>query len=400
MVKYSLAESSWGQEELDAIQNVIKSNRYSMGPYVKKFEEEFTKFFGSKFAIMVNSGSSANLLAVSSLFYQKNNLLKRGDEVIVPAVSWSTTYSPLYQYGLKVKFVDINLETLNFDIEALESAITENTRMIFAVNLLGNSNEYDKIQKMINGRNIILIEDNCESMGATHQGKFTGTFGEMGTFSTFFSHHISTMEGGMIVTDNQELYHIMLSTRSHGWTRTLPKNNLVTGTKSAIEFEESFKFVLPPGYNLRPLEMSGAVGLEQLKKLPDFITNRRNNYSLAKKELGTKPFMKMQKEIGESSCFGFSFLIDSNAPFTRLELVNFLETNGIDCRPIVAGNFTKKDALKYFDYEIAGDLKNADKVDSHGFFVGNHHFSINEQIHWLSNRLDEFMKPFTKQNSE
>lgn len=394
MVKYSLAESSWGKEELAAIQKVIESDRYSMGPYVQQFEKDFADFFGSKYAVMVNSGSSANLLAISALFYTKKNNLKRGDEVIVPAVSWSTTYSPLYQYGLKLKFVDIDRQTLNFDLDALEKAITKNTRVIMSVNLLGNSNDFDRINKMIEGKDIILLEDNCESMGATFKGKQAGTFGKMGMFSTFFSHHMSTMEGGMIVTDDEELYHIMLSTRSHGWTRTLPKQNLVTGIKSDVEFEESFKFVLP-GYNLRPLEMSGAIGIEQLKKLPSFVENRRKNAELFLKLFKNHPYIEAQKEVGESSWFGFALILKENAPYTRAQLVAHLQNHQIECRPIVTGNFAKNDVVKdYFDHEIHGKLTNAEHIDVNGFFVGNHHFAMTEQIEWLRHQVDELSKGY------
>jgi hypothetical protein len=205
---------------------------------------------------------------VAALFYTKNPRIKLnpGDEVIVPAVSWSTTYYPLYQYGLKIKFVDIDLETLNYDLSQLSQAISSKTKAIVAVNLLGNPNDFSQIKKIIGGRDITLIEDNCESLGAEFEGKKAGTFGLMGTFSTFFSHHISTMEGGLIVTNDEELYHILLSLRAHGWTRNLPKENHVCGTKGDDPFEESFRFVLP-GYNVRPLEMSGALGIEQVKKL-------------------------------------------------------------------------------------------------------------------------------------
>ena len=231
---------------------------FSMGKYVAEFEKQFAEFVGSKYCVMVNSGSSANSLAIASMFYRSDNPLKAGDEVIVPAVSWSTTYYPLYQYGLKIKFVDINKDTLNLDLEQLESAISEKTRAILSVNLLGNPVDYKKLKKMIVGKNIELLEDNCESLGATLNGKQAGTFGLMGTYSSFFSHHISTMEGGLVVTDDEELYHIMLSVCSHGWTRHLPKENKLC-VKSDNPFEESFRFILP-GYNLRPLDMSGALG--------------------------------------------------------------------------------------------------------------------------------------------
>ena len=260
--KYELACSSWDEKEIEAIKDVIKRDCYTMGNSVKQFETDFAKYTDHKYCVMVNSGSSANLLAIAALFYRKENPLKRGDEVIVPAVSWATTYYPLYQYGLKLKFVDVNLQTLNMDMDALEAAITEKTRLIFAVNLLGNSNEYDRIKKLISGKNIILLEDNCESLGGRYNNKPLGSIGLMGTYSTFFSHHMATMEGGVIGTDDEELYHILLSLRSHGWTRHLPKENKLC-KKTDNNFEESWRFILP-GYNVRPIEMMGAIGKDDL----------------------------------------------------------------------------------------------------------------------------------------
>ena len=194
-----------------------------MGEYVKRFENNFGKFINRKFCVMVSSGSAANVLSIASLFYTKKPMLKIGDEVIVPAVSWSTTYFPLQQFGLKLKFVDIDLRTLNYDLKALKEAVSNNTKMIVAVNLLGNPNDFDKIKNIIEDKNIIIFEDNCESLGAEFKDKQAGTFSLLGTFSTYFSHHISTMEGGFVTTDNEELYHILLSIRAHGWTRNLLK---------------------------------------------------------------------------------------------------------------------------------------------------------------------------------
>ena len=227
--KHQLATSSWGDGEISAMNDVIAEGNFTMGKRVKLFEEKFSEFIEAKYCVMVNSGSSANLLMIAALFYSKQSTLKlkRGDEIIVPAVSWSTTYFPLYQYGLKIKFVDIDLETLNYDLSQLETAISKKTRAIMAVNLLGNSNDFDHILNLISGTDIVLVEDNCESMGAEFSNKKTGTFGVMGTFSTFFSHHISTMEGGIIATDDKELYQILLSLRAHGWTRDLPNNNFI-----------------------------------------------------------------------------------------------------------------------------------------------------------------------------
>ncbi|WP_434428996.1 DegT/DnrJ/EryC1/StrS family aminotransferase [Aeromonas veronii] len=230
-MKYSLASTTWDHAEYSALQRVIDSEMFTMGKEVAAFELDFAAFIGSKFAVMVNSGSSANLAMIAALMFRKEGGIKRGDEVIVPAVSWSTTYHPLQQYGLKLKFVDIDRDTLNFDLEQLAEAITENTRVILAVNLLGNPNDFNKINGLIKNKNILLLEDNCESLGATYCGKQAGTFGLMGTYSSFFSHHISTMEGGLVVTDDEELYHILLCVRAHGWTRNLPKFNHVCGEK-------------------------------------------------------------------------------------------------------------------------------------------------------------------------
>ncbi len=385
-IKFPLASSSWDKEELQAIYSVIEKDMYSMGKSVVLFEKEFAKYLQSKYCVMVNSGSSANLLAIASLFYTQKPLLKKGDEVIVPAVSWSTTYFPLQQYGLKLKFVDIDLETLNFDLEALSEAVTENTKIILAVNLLGNPNNFDKIKHIIGIKDIILMEDNCESMGAEYKGKQAGTFGLLGTFSTFFSHHMSTMEGGLTCTDNEELYHIMLSMRSHGWTRHLPYDNKVT-KKSDDPFQESFRFILP-GYNLRPLEMSGAIGIEQLKKLPKFLEKRRENAIYFQELFNESENFYIQKNIDNSSWFGFSLIIKPTSPLKREEVVKKLQDNHIECRPIVTGNFVKNEVIKYFDYQVHGELKNSGYLDSNGFFVGNHHFDIKDKIHRLKNLLD------------
>lgn len=391
MIKYLLASSTWDSAELEAIQRVINSNRFTMGGTVKKFEELLVNFTGSKYCVMVNSGSSANLLAVASLFYHKTKKLKRGDEVIVPAVSWSTTYYPLYQYGLKLKFVDVDINTLNYNIHELAAAVTNNTEMVLAVNLLGNPNDFEAINTIIGPRDIILIEDNCESMGAEFQNKQAGTFGLLGTYSSFFSHHISTIEGGMIVTDDEELYHILLSLRAHGWTRDLPKENKVSGIKSESYFDESFKFVLP-GYNVRPTEITAATGIEQLRKLPDFLKVRRQNAYTFKELFGDSPYFRIQQEVGKSSWFGFSLIIRDGVTLHRDDVVERLISAGIECRPIVGGNFTKNKVIKWFDYEIFGSLKNAELVDKNGFFVGNHHFDIKEQLVFLKQILDKCVK--------
>ncbi|WGO83647.1 DegT/DnrJ/EryC1/StrS family aminotransferase [Arsenophonus apicola] len=388
MINFPLTISTWDQCELDAIQRVIDSNMFTMGESVRQYEKDFAHYFGSKYAVMVSSGSTANLLMIASLFFTKNPKLKRGDEIIVPAVSWSTTYFPLQQYGLHVKFVDIDKKTLNMDLDKLKLAITEKTKAILTVNLLGNPNDFNVINKIIAGKDIFILEDNCESMGATLNGRQAGTFGLMGTFSSFFSHHIATMEGGCIITDDEELYHILLCIRAHGWTRNLPKFNHITGQKSDDPFEESFKFVLP-GYNVRPLEMSGAIGIEQLKKLSNFIEIRRRNAAIFKELFQDHPYIDIQQETGESSWFGFALILKEYAPISRADLVKKLVDAGIECRPIVTGNFLKNsEVLRFFDYTVSGEIKDAEYVDKHGLFVGNHQVDLSKQIHYLYKLLE------------
>lgn len=385
--RYSLASSSWDHSEIEAIQRVIRSGNFSMGHEVSEFEKEFASYTGSKYCVMVSSGSSANLIMTAALFYQKNPSLCRGDEIIVPAVSWSTTYYPLYQYGLKLKFVDIDTETLNYDLASLQAAISAQTKAIMIVNLLGNPNEFDTIKEIVKHRkDITLIEDNCESLGATYKNQQCGTFGVMGTYSFFYSHHMATMEGGAVVTDDEELYHILICLRAHGWTRNLPKKNHVCGTKSDDIFEESFRFILP-GYNVRPLEMSAATGREQIKKLSKFIENRRKNATLFQELFSNSENFIIQKEISKSSWFGFSLVIHPESKLQRRNIIYTLHEAKIECRPIVTGNFAKNHVLKYFQHETSGTLKNANLIDKNGFFVGNHHFPIPDMLNHLYKTL-------------
>ena len=379
--QFPLATSSWDDAEYQAMHDVIASGQFSMGPKVQACEERFAAYAGTRFAVMCNSGSSANLLMIAALRFTANPALRldRGDEVIVPAVSWSTTYSPLEQYGLHLRFVDIDLETLNFDLAALEAAVTPRTRAIFCVNLLGNPNDFAAIKALADRHGLVLLEDNCESMGAAFNGRKTGSFGVMGSQSCFFSHHISTMEGGLVTTDDEELYHLMLSLRAHGWTRQLPVENRIVGHKLDDPFEESFRFVLP-GYNLRPLEMSGAIGVEQVAKLPRLIGERRRNGALFQQRMADHPDLLIQREVGESSWFGFSLVIRPGSDLTRSALMQRLDALGFEYRPIVSGNFARKEVVRYFDHSIAGDLKNADHIDAHGLFIGNHHYPIDDAI--------------------
>ena len=388
MAKYSLASTTWDEQEIDAINDVVKSGKYSMGERVLAFEAEFAKKMGSKFAVMVNSGSSANLILVSACRYLKKPKLMPGDEVIVPAVSWSTTYYPVTQIGAVLKFVDINPNTLNIDVTKIEEAITRKTKAILVVNLLGNPADWDSLKKIADKHGLLLLEDNCESLGATLGGKQLGTFGLGGTYSSFFSHHISTMEGGLIATDDEELYQVMKSLRAHGLTRDLPEKNYVYD-KTGNAWDDLFRFVLP-GYNVRPLEMEAAIGSVQLRKLDSFIAARRKNAELFKSAMHGLYGYRIQKENGDSSWFGFSLILEGKLKGKRAGLIAALTQAEIDSRPIVTGNFARNPVIEHLPHLEIGPLPGADDIHDNGLFVGNHHYDLSNELDLLIETLKNF----------
>ena len=385
--KYPLAVNTWDNKEIIKIKNLLDKKKLTMGKYVNQYERMFAKKNKNKFAIMTNSGSSSNLLMFSSLLYtkQKKLKIKQGDEVIVPAVSWSTSYTPIYQLNLKMKFVDIDLDTLNYDLKELKKSITKKTRIILCVNVLGNPNNFSKIKRIIKNKKIILIEDSCEAMGAKFGKLHVGNFGIMSSFSSYFSHHISTIEGGIVTTDNKELYHIMLSLRAHGWTRDLPNKNLIL-RKSKNKFDEMYNFILP-GYNLRPTEINGVAGIEQLKKLNNFLKIRRKNAAIFVKLFKNNKLFKIQKEVEKSSWFAFSFIIKKRSYKKFKELIRILETLKIEYRPIISGNFADKYVSKKYFKVRNKNLKNAKYLDKFGIMIGNNPIDMSHILKKLSNKL-------------
>ncbi|MEC7691412.1 MAG: DegT/DnrJ/EryC1/StrS family aminotransferase [Pseudomonadota bacterium] len=387
---YELAVPTWGQEELDALNTVIRSGYFTMGKKVAEFEQAFADYHGVKHGIMVNSGSSANLISTAALFFKKDRPLQRGDEVIVPAISWATTFHPLQQYGLKLRFVDVSLEDLNVDITKLESAINENTRMIVGVSILGNPAALDKMRALADKHDLYFLEDNCESMDAEINGKKAGTFGDLNTFSFFFSHHISTIEGGMILTDNDELYELCRCLRAHGWSRDLPEDSLLYERRSN-DMYEAYRFLLP-GYNVRPTELNAAVGLEQLKKLPGFTAARQKNWALFTSLFADDERFIIQKENGKSSCFSFTIILNPEINLDRDAIFQALTDADIGFRIITGGNFLRHDVIKYYNFTTEGEIKNAEIAHDYGFFVGNHPFDLSEQIETLYRVLDNSAK--------
>lgn len=344
-----LASSTWGAEELDAIRGVVESGQFTMGERTREYEASFARYIGTRYAVACNSGSSANLLMVAAytLRYGKG-------VVIVPAVAWSTSYSPFQQYGWRLVFLDVDRETLNYKpVDLWRAAEKYEDPVILAVNLLGNPNDFNAFPRKVH-----VLEDNCESLGAEYEDakagwKKTGSFGLMASHSTFFSHHICTMEGGMVTTNDEWLYQAMLCLRSHGWTRHLPESN-VFGVKPG-----KFDFLFP-GYNVRPTEMQSAIGLRQLEKLPKLIEGRRENASRFP--------LKTQKETGKSSWFGFTVF---EGDVERVSKV-------AETRPVVTGNFLRSPSIRFYDHEVFGDTPNADYIHDRACFIGNSH----ERVDW------------------
>jgi CDP-4-dehydro-6-deoxyglucose reductase, E1 len=380
---YDLASTTWGDEERAAIQRVGQSDRYTMGEEVRRFEEEFAAKFGMRHAVMVNSGSSANLVGIAALFYKRDRPLQRGDEVIVPAISWATTYHPLQQYGLRLRFVDVDLQTLNIDAAQLASALTPRTRMVLAVSILGNPAPLTAIRAFCEAHGLYFFEDNCESMGATLDGKWCGTFGDVNTFSTFYSHHISTMEGGLLVTNDREIADLARAIRNHGWARDVPADSPINTGRHEDPFFEAYRFMLP-GYNVRPLEMCGAIGREQLKKLDAMLEIRRRNARLFVDLFGNDDRFIIQHENGRSSWFSFTIVLNPAATgIHREKIMDALRQAQIGFRMITGGCFLRHEAIKYFDYDTAGPIVNANIAHDRGFFVGNHPRDLSIEIRTL-----------------
>lgn len=384
---FPLFSSSWGAEETEALHRVIASGMFTMGETVRAFEQAFAAYHGRAHGVMVNSGSSANLVATAALCHRRENPLRPGDEVIVPAIGWSTTYSPFQQYGLHLRFVDVELETLNIDVAQLEDAVTERTKAICIVSVLGNPANLPEIRAFADRHGLTLFEDNCESLDAEIGGRKTGTYGALATSSFFFSHHISTMEGGMIVTDDRELADLARVIRAHGWTRDLAPDSPVATPRGNDRFE-AYRFIMP-GYNVRPGEMHAAVGLVQLGKLPAMTAQRRRNMAHFHSLFAEDDRFVIQRETGKSSSFAFTLIIRPEAEIDRAALFDGLTKAGIDYRIITGGNFLKHEAVAHFDHSVVnGGTPNADLAHEHGFFVGNHAYDLTRQIDYLKQTLN------------
>ena len=391
--KYNLLSNAFDKKDIDEGIKVLNSQQITIGKITKKFENFFAKKIGSKYALMTNSGSSANLMALSALTspLSKKKIPTKG-EVLLPAVCWSTSLWPIIQNNLKPIFVDVELDTFNIDLDQLEKKISKNTVAIMLVHVLGISTNMKKLKKIIRKHKIELIEDTCESLGAKFDNKNLGTFGRFGTYSFYYSHQITSGEGGMITCDSIEDYNILKSIRSHGWSRDTIF--LSKFSKKYPQIDNNFLFI-GPGYNLRPTEIQGAIAFNQFKKLDKFIKLRKKNRSLIINELKKHKlwnnqfdFVKIKKNI-DPSWFGLPFLINKDLMVNKSKFLKYLTINGIENRPIISGNFLNQPAAKFYNFKFnPNDFINSNEIEKRGFFIGLHTKLIKQkELRTLVNHL-------------
>jgi CDP-6-deoxy-D-xylo-4-hexulose-3-dehydrase len=399
-MEYKLCEKTYGQEEIDAITDVLNSDKWTMGPYVEKFEKDFCKKFNFDYAVMVNSGSSANLLAMTALCNTKRDkFLKPGDEVLVPAVCWSTSVYPIIQNNLKPIFIDSSKDTLNITAEDINKY--PNAKGIVLVHILGNSTDMDVAMKLANDRGLIVMEDTCESLTSKFNGKFLGSFGDMGTFSFYFSHHMTTIEGGMIICKTEFDYNLLKCIRSHGWTRY--GNNTLNNVNNANNVNNKFCFV-ELGYNLRPMEFQGAMGSVQLNYIDKRNKIRKTNYNNITKSITNyhknNNIMKFPVTTPgcESNWFCIPILLNIDFAYCLNDFMKYLDDNLIENRPIVTGNFTRQPVMKEIDKNINPELyTGAEIIHKTGLYISSptHKIYTDCEINTLVDILFNF-KEFNK----
>ena len=396
--KYPLLSNAFNNQDVKVGINVLKSKFITMSNITYNFEKYFAKKMGSKYAVMTNSGSSANLLAISCLTNPlAKNTLTNGDEVIIPAVCWSTSLWPLIQNNLKPVFADVELDTFNLDLDKIEEKITKKTKAVMLVHVLGISTNMDRLKRIIKKHNLILIEDACESLGASYNKKKLGTIGKFGTYSFYYSHQITSGEGGMVVCDDINDYNILKSLRSHGWSRNTTFHKKLS--KKFNKLDKRFLFI-GPGYNVRPTEIQSAIAFNQFKRLSKFMNLRNQNRDKIIKSLKNHKkwndqfsFVKIDKMI-EPSWFGLPILVNNKFKNVKNLFLENLSKKGIENRPIISGNFLNQPASKFYKFNSTKkDFKNADEIEDRGFFIGLHTNKIkNTEIKYIVNSLLDINK--------
>lgn len=379
---FPLMNQGFDSREIIAAVESLLSGQLTMSGLVRDFEKAFADYVGAPYAVMVNSGSSANLLSVAALVNpSRERRLDRGDEVLVPSVCWSTSVAPLLQFGLVPVFVDVDPQTLNVSIDDLRKKITPKTRAIMAVHVLGNGGPVAEVMDTVRENGLLLIEDTCESLGAMAGETFLGTSGDFGTFSFYYSHHITTGEGGMIVCQTEEDYDLLKCLRAHGWTRDLSRSTEIQSLHPDID--SRFLFV-NAGFSVRPIEVQAAIGLCQLDRLRQMNTVRNRNREKLIAALRAHRKWKEQllfTEPGagvEPAWFGFAALRAKSAE-TRSYLES-LTQRGVENRPIISGNFTRQPMLRLFGLEPdPSQYPGAETIHERGFFIGLHSVELSEE---------------------
>jgi len=394
-IPLSVPSYSW-EEATEAIEAIL-STWVTMGEKVRRFETAFARYIGVNEAVMVNSGSSANLCALHILtnprITKKRTL--RGKEVITPAVTWATTVYPIANVEAVPVFVDVDLKTYNIDTDQIEEALSKKTRAIMPVHLLGNPCDMKRIMEIAKDNHLFVLEDACEAHGAEYEGKRVGSFGDLATFSFFMSHHITTIEGGMIVTNVPEYAELAKALRAFGWIRDLRDKDKIA--RRHKEIDPRFLFI-NLGFNVRPTEIQGAFGIHQIKKLEEFIKIRRENaqfFSERLDEYSDYLILPEEKKGTRHVWFGYPITVKPEAPFSREDFTAFLEKKMIETRPIMAGNITQQPVIKLIKHRKVGKLENSKMIMDRAFFFGNHHAIGREEREYIANCISEFIEERT-----
>lgn len=402
-VKY--AGRVYDDTERKYLQDAADEFWLTYGKWSKRLEQGLAKFLDIKYALFVNSGSSANLLAFSALTSPllKERQIKRGDEVITVAAGFPTTVAPIVQYGAVPVFVDIDLSTSNIDCSQLEKALSNKTKAVMIAHTLGNPFNIDEVKSFCQKHNLWLVEDNCDALGSKWNGKYTGTFGDIGTSSFYPAHHMTTGEGGATYTNNDLLHKIMLSIRDWGrdcWCASGHDNTCgcrFTKQFGTLPYGYDHKYVYSHfGYNLKATDLQAAIGCAQLEKLPNFIERRKRNFDFLNKQLENVPYVKVVKKYdnADPSWFGMLITVDKDALFTRNCLTSFLEKQKIQTRNLFAGNIIRHPCFEHLekdiDYRVIESLENTDYVMNNSFWIGVYPGMKDVELQYMADCIKKF----------
>lgn len=394
----------YDEEEMCALVDSSLDFWLTAGRYAKQFEEEFARFLGMRYCLLTNSGSSANLLAISALTSRKlgEDRLKPGDEVITTACGFPTTLNPILQNCLKPVFIDVEMETYNILAGRLPEAISKRTKAIFVPHTLGNPADIKTITDIAEDHDLWFVEDNCDALGSKYAGKYTGTFGDISTFSFYPAHHMTMGEGGALLTDDVILKKLIVSFRDWGrdcWCDPGEDNSCknrfgwqLGGLPRGYDHKYTYSHI---GYNLKVTDMQAAIGVAQLRKLPRFIEARKTNFS--KIHEGLKKYEKAlllpRATTGsDPSWFGFPIIVKNEAQFSRADIVQHLEEHKIATRMLFGGNLLKQPAYEDIEYRLVGDLSNTDLVMDNLFWIGVYPGLTDQMIEYIISQFDDFFR--------